>query len=195
MPTDVTIAELYTVPKSCITDPCPGVEAACAALQTALPDSAEAHLPKLLAQLALPVPGMILDQRNKLQQLVHRHMMAFSQGPEDYGCTNALDHSIHTGDTAPVRERYRNIPPALCQEVKDLLRGMLKGGVIRESCSPWAAPIVLVRKKDGSLRFCVDYRRLNACTHRDAYPLPRVEESLMALGQAQYFSTLDLASG
>lgn len=195
VPTDLAIADVYTVPKSCITDPCPGVEAACASLQSALPDSEDSYFWQLVAQLALPVQKMTSEQITKIQQLVHKHMIAFSQGPEDYGCTTALEHPIHTGDTAPIRERYRNIPPALCQEVKDLLRGMLQGGVIRESRSPWAAPIVLVRKKDGNLRFCVDYRRLNSCTHRDAYPLPRVEESLMALGQAQYFSTLDLASG
>ncbi|CAN2388629.1 Reverse transcriptase (RNA-dependent DNA polymerase), partial [Pristimantis euphronides] len=72
---------------------------------------------------------------------------------------------------------------------------MLQAGIVRESQSPWAAPMVIVKKKDGSLRFCVDYRRLNACTVRDSYPLPWIEESLMALGKAKYFSSLDLASG
>lgn len=71
---------------------------------------------------------------------------------------------------------------------------MLDSGVVRESASPWPAPIVLVRKKDGSWRFCVDYRRLNALTHKDAYPLPRIEESLTGLKSAKWYSTLDLAS-
>ncbi|XP_063350112.1 thy-1 membrane glycoprotein [Pelmatolapia mariae] len=106
-----------------------------------------------------------------------------------------MQHSIPTGNAAPVRERYRQIPPKLYQEVKSLIQGMLDANIIVPSCSPWASPIVLVRKKDGTLRFCVDYRKLNAVTHKDAYPLPRIEESLASLGNAKYFSTLDLASG
>lgn len=70
---------------------------------------------------------------------------------------------------------------------------MLQSGVIKDSL--WAVSVVLVCKKDGSLRFCVDYHKLNACTHQSAYLLPRVEESLMVIGQAHYFITLDLASG
>ena len=61
---------------------------------------------------------------------------------------------------------------------------MLDSGVVTESSSPWAAPVVLVRKKDGSWRFCVDYRKLNAVTHKDAFPLPRIEETLTGLKQA-----------
>ncbi|XP_063054507.1 uncharacterized protein LOC134448779 [Engraulis encrasicolus] len=72
---------------------------------------------------------------------------------------------------------------------------MLEGGIIRESSSPWAAPIVLVQKKNGSWRFCVDYRRLNSVTKKDAFPLPRIEDSLTTLSQAAWYSTLDLASG
>lgn len=72
---------------------------------------------------------------------------------------------------------------------------MIGSGVVQESASPWASPVVLVRKKDGSWRFCVDYRRLNAVTHKDSFPLPRIEESLTGLRQAEWYSTLDLASG
>ena len=68
-------------------------------------------------------------------------------------------------------------------------------GIVQPSSSPWASPVVLVPKKDGSLRFCVDYRKLNSLTRKDVYPLPRVDDILTALGEAQYFTSLDLASG
>lgn len=102
---------------------------------------------------------------------------------------------IHTGDATPIRERYRPLPPLMCMEMKTLLEGMLEKGVIKESCSPWAAPIVLMKKKDGSWRFCVDYQKLNAVTHKDAFPLSGIEETLTSLTRAEWFSTLDLASG
>ncbi|KAJ8359048.1 hypothetical protein SKAU_G00155730 [Synaphobranchus kaupii] len=76
-----------------------------------------------------------------------------------------------------------------------LLWEMLESGVIAESASPWAVPVVLMRKKDGAWHFCVDYLRLNAVTHQDAYPLSRIEESLTGLKLAEWYSTLDLASG
>ena len=72
---------------------------------------------------------------------------------------------------------------------------MMEAGVIEESNGPWASPVVLVKKKDGSTRFCVDYRRLNMATVKDAYPLPRVEDCLDTMAGASWFSSLDLASG
>ncbi|KAK7925333.1 hypothetical protein WMY93_007643 [Mugilogobius chulae] len=135
------------------------------------------------------------QQQEQLSALLVKWEKVFAQHDEDFGRTNLVQHRIPTGDAAPVRERYRPIPPLLYKEVKSLLSGMLEQGVIKESCSPWAAPIVLVRKKDGSWRFCVDYRKLNAVTHKDAFPLPRIEETLTSLSKSEWFSTLDLASG
>lgn len=79
--------------------------------------------------------------------------------------------------------------------MREMVESMQEQGVIQPSCSPWASPVVLVPKKDGTLRFCVDYRRLNAVTKKDVYPLPRVEDLLSSLGGAKYFTSLDLASG
>ena len=87
------------------------------------------------------------------------------------------------------------MPFAVRQEVATQLKKMQKNGVIQPSKSPWASPVVLVRKRDGSHRFCVDYRGLNAVTKADTFPLPRIEDLLDQLGNSKYFSTLDLASG
>ena len=81
------------------------------------------------------------------------------------------------------------------QEVAHQLRDMQKGGVIQPSKSPWSSPVVLVRKRDGSHRFCVDYRELNQLTKADIFPLPRINDLLDQLGESKYFSTLDLAAG
>ena len=113
----------------------------------------------------------------------------------DLGRTDKLQHSIHTGDAPPVRQPVRHIPPQRQDEVLTLLQEMLERGVVEPSTSPWASPIVLVRKKDGSTRFCVDYRKLNDATRKDTYPLPRIDANLDTLHGSQWFSTLDLLSG
>ena len=81
------------------------------------------------------------------------------------------------------------------QELAQLLESMQKSHVIQPSESPWASPVVLVRKKDGSLRLCVDYRALNSVTKADSFPLPRIDDILDQLGESRYFTTLDLKSG
>ena len=129
------------------------------------------------------------------KELLGQYADVFSQHDSDLGCSTLLEHEIPLLDDAPVRQRYRRLPPSQYEQVREHIQTLLEGGVIRPSTSPYASPIVIVQKKTGQMRMCVDYRQLNAKTRRDAYPLPRIEESLDALGGAKYFSTLDLASG
>ncbi len=127
--------------------------------------------------------------------LLDKNADVFSQHPLDYGHTTTVHHEIPLVDPRPFRLPYRKIPPSQWQDVRRLLVEMETAGVIRPSKSPYASPVVVVTKKDGSLRLCIDYRKLNSCSTRDAFPLPRIDEALEALGQAKYFSTLDLTSG
>lgn len=106
-----------------------------------------------------------------------------------------MEHTIPLLDETPVRQRYRRLPPSQYDQVKMHIQELVDQGVVKQSCSPYASPIVVVQKKDGSIRLCVDYRQLNLRTRKDAFPLPRIEESLDALAGARLFSTLDLASG
>ena len=135
------------------------------------------------------------SQRKRLQELLTKHAAGFIKDKQDLGYTEAVHHRLRTTDSIPVAQPYRRIPPHQLQEVQEHIKGLLAQNVIVESHSPYAAPAVIVRKKDGGIRLCVDYRRLNAKTVGDAYPLPRIQESFDALVGAQFFSTLDLASG
>ena len=134
-------------------------------------------------------------QTQQLDNLLHEFSDVFSSNSLDFGCTSTIKHSIPLIDDQPFRLPHRRIPAAQYQAVKDHLKGMEESSGIRRSKSPYASPIVIAHKKDGSLRICIDYRQLNNKTVRDAYPLPRIEEALDALGKARLFTTLDLTSG
>ena len=95
----------------------------------------------------------------------------------------------------PFKERFRHIAPPLVDEVCQHIQEMLDGGAIQPSQSPWCNAIVLVRKKDGLLRFCIDFRRLNAQTKKDAYPLPHMQETMESMVGTRHFSCMDLKSG
>lgn len=105
------------------------------------------------------------------------------------------EHAIDTGDSHPIRLHPYRVPHAYREEVKRQVSEMLEEGAVELSTSNWAAPIVLVRKKDGTLRFCVDYRKLNSQSRVDPYPVPRVDELIDRLGNAKFLTTLDLARG
>ena len=136
-------------------------------------------------------------QRAELAQLLQRFDDVLSSRP---GRTQAAECRIRTGTASPIRLPPYRLPPyrlphAYRDIVKSELVDMEREGIIERSSSEWAFPIVLVKKKDGSLRMCVDYRRLNAITDADAYPMPRVDDMIDALGKAKYITTLDLARG
>jgi hypothetical protein len=135
------------------------------------------------------------EHLQSLKSVLWKWRTVFSVNDQDIGHTHLLKHRIELSDEKPFKIRHRRIPPLMYDEVKKHLRQMLETGIIRPSCSPWASPVVLVRKKDGTLRFCLDFRELNKRTIRDAYALPRIEETLDAISGSEWFSCLDLKSG
>ena len=133
--------------------------------------------------------------QHEAKEMLKRNAKVFSKDDMDMGRTNLVKHHIKLTDPVPFKEAYRRIPPQMYDEVKTHLQEMLDLGAIRPSNSPWDSAIVLVRKKDGRLRFCIDLRKLNNRMVKDAYSLPRIESILDSLGGAQIFSTLDLKAG
>ena len=130
------------------------------------------------------------------RHLLHKYEHVFpAPGEPVTGRSKTVLHEIEINDARPVRCGPRRLAPAGLRREQDCVREMLSRGQIEPSDSPWASPVVLVTKKDGLTRFCVDYRRLNSLTVKDAYPLPRIDDSLRLLGNQQWFSTMDLASG
>ena len=139
--------------------------------------------------------GLSPEEQQAARRLLASYSDTFSTADGEVGCTSLVQHEIPLTNSNPVRQRYRRIPPAQFTQVKEHVHELLRKGIVRPSNSPYASPIVVVQKKTGEIRLCVDYRELNARTRRDAYPLPRIDESLDALSGARWFSTLDLASG
>lgn len=134
--------------------------------------------------------GITAEQVQHLNELVDRH---FEQMPNSLGLATCVEHEIKTS-ASPIKQRYYPLSPALQTIVDVEVEKMLSEGVIEPSKSPWSSPVVLVRKKDGTYRFCVDYRRVNAVTEKDAYPLPYISAILDRLRDAKVLSTLDIRS-
>ena len=135
------------------------------------------------------------SEKRQLFDLFEKHKSTFASSPTDLGRTSIVQHTIDTGDAAPIKQRPRRPPRAFIDEEEKIIENQLKAGIIRESSSPWSSPLVYVKKRDGTTRPCVDYRKLNEVTTKDAYPLPRIEDCLDCLGHVKIFSTLDLQSG
>ena len=140
-------------------------------------------------------PDLSGEDRKALYSFLLEHHQAFSLDPGERGETDLVQMEIDTGNSSPKKQALRRMPYAARQEIARQIEEMQRNGVIQPSRSPWSSPVVLVKKKDGSQRFCVDYRELNSVTKVDMFPLPRIDDLLDQLGESRYFSTLDLASG
>ena len=130
-----------------------------------------------------------------LRALLCKHSRLFAESDDDIGRTHLVQHDIQIGEAAPIRQPPRRVPEVQREIIEEEVAKMLRQGVVEPSQSPWASPVVLVKKKDGSTRFCVDYRRLNTVTQFDAYPLPRIDETIDSLVGNKFFTALDLLSG
>ena len=134
-----------------------------------------------------------LAKRAITLQLEFHHV--FSLEPNEIGCTDATKHVIELMKDELFKERFCRIAPPLVDKVHQHIQEMLDGGTIQPSQLPWCNAVMLVRKKDGSLRFCIDIRRLNARTKKDAYPLPHMQETMESMVGARHFLCMDLKSG
>lgn len=134
------------------------------------------------------------SEKHELRSLLRKFDDLFVSGNGALGRTKVVKHSINISGS-PIRQPMRRQPESLKGDMNEEVKKMLSKGVIRPSSSPWSSPVVMVRKKNGSWRFCIDYRKLNAVTHQDAYPLPRIDATLESLAGSTLFTTLDLASG
>ena len=140
--------------------------------------------------------GKISDKElDSLRAVLNRNADVFSKHKADIGCCNFVEHEIEIEEgSVPHREGARIMTPNKSEACRKEIEMLMEYDMIEPSKSPWACGVVMAKKKGGQLRFCCDFRYLNAVTIKDAYPIPRIDESLSKLGDAKFFTTLDLGS-
>lgn len=158
-----------------------------------VPDDHSSDLNEFLN--AFQMSDLSSDDAVELKNFLSKHRDVFALSTMEMGCTDFTTHRIELDDSTPFKDKVRPIPPGAYNELKEHIAELLSAGVIRESKSPFRSNTVLVRKKDKSLRMCIDFRKLNLRTISDAYTLPRVDTLLDSLKGARYFASLDLISG
>lgn len=164
-------------------------------------DSSSAHVPVEPVRLTKSdIESMISEtlydgDRGSLVRLILEFSTLFDADGAPLGVAADVQHTIDTGDARPLRQRPYRVSLSERETISTQVDTLLSKHIIQPSTSPWSSPVVLVRKKDGSIRFCVDYRRLNKVTKKDVYPMPRIDDALDSLRGARYFSSLDLRSG
>ncbi|XP_073318838.1 retrovirus-related Pol polyprotein from transposon 412 [Pagrus major] len=148
--------------------------------------------PKLFSFGDSPIPEAY---RTRLATKLADRANVFSLKEWDVGLAKGVTHTIRLRDPRPFRERSRRIAPGDIEDVRHHIQELLAAGIIKESHSPYASPIVIVRKKNGKVRMCIDYRLLNSRTIPDQYTMPRIDDVLDCLTRSKWFSVLDLRSG
>ena len=150
--------------------------------------------PSADSKIEFDLEHLFAEEREKMENLLNGHQDVFAKSSSELDLTTLEEHKIETGDTVPVKQPPRRLPNSLRTMVEDQIGEMLENNIIKPSNSPWSSPVVLVRKKDGTWRFCIDFRKLNDVTVKDAFPLAQVADLMDNLAGHQYFFTLDLAS-
>lgn len=140
-------------------------------------------------------PRLDPSERQQLLAVLQHYSSLFDIGASPLGVARHTVHRIDTGDSAPLRQRPYRVSASERAVIEKEVEQMLSKQIIRPSSSPWASPVVLVTKKDGSIRFCIDYRRINRITRKDVYPMPRIDDALDTLRGASHFSSIDLRAG
>ena len=137
-------------------------------------------------------PAITDEQKEKVRKLLREECESFMRDEDDVNLIDGLVLKMNMNDETPVQKQYNRVPKPLYPEVKAYIEDLLNRNWIRPSSSSYASPVVIVRKKDGAMRLCIDYRELNRRTVPDKYPLPRIQEMLDNLHGMEWFSTLDL---
>ena len=135
------------------------------------------------------------SQKDQLQKLLDRYDHLFADSDAELGQTDVVKMELDTGDAPPIRQRPYRTPIAQQAEIERQVQSMLENNIIRHSKSPWASPVVIVPKKDGTKRFCVSYVQLNKVLKFNSYPLPNIDDIWPSLKGAKFFCSLDLRSG
>lgn len=164
-------------------------------------DDVKTPSPSTLSEDTNKVPLDLSDtpltesEKTRLTTLINEYRDIFALSPTELGRTGLVKHCIDTGDHPPIKQRPYRVSATQRTLIEEHVFDMLTRGIIQPSTSPWASPVILVKKKDGTDRFVVDYRRLNSVTRKDSYPLPRIDDALDALNGSQLYSLMDLMSG
>ena len=159
-------------------------------------ETVEANMPEhMLSMFKSSCANLSEAQSIVFGNLLIEYQVVFARDDTDLGCFKGVEHRIDTGDAKPIKQPMRRVPMAFAGEEEKHLKKMLDCGVIQPSTSEWSSPTVLVRKRDGDIRWCIDFREVNSVTRKDAYPLPLIEQCLDALADVFFMSTLDMNSG
>jgi transposase InsO family protein len=135
------------------------------------------------------------NESKQLKDVLLHYQHAFAKDDDDLGRCTLVKHRINVGNARPIKQAPRRQALTKRETERTEVARMLQQGIIRPSSGPWASPTVLIKKKDGKIRFCIDYRELNKVTVRDAYPLPNITDCFDNLEGAKFFCTMDLQSG
>ena len=152
-------------------------------------------LKEILPKLDVNLTEFTTHYANKVAQLFLKYKHIFDTTQTTYGAAKGVEHAIDLTINKPISQIQHRVSPSERQLIHEMTKEMLANQVKRPSTSPWASPVILVKKKYGKQRFCIDFRKINQITQRDVYPIPRIDDYLDALGGNAIFSTFDMHAG